>query len=70
MHHVNTYEDDSHLVVDVCAFEDASFITSLKIKDLYSAGDRMPSINGEYQRYVIPLRKPDVTTFSLTTYDI
>lgn len=65
MHHVNTYEDDGHLVVDVCAFEDASFIKSLKIEDLYFSGDRLPSIDGEYQRFVIPLRKPEVMTVSL-----
>jgi len=60
LHHVNTYEEDGHLVVDVCAYSDTSIFESLKIEHIFKmAAEPMPA--PEVWRFALPLEKQEVS---------
>ena len=52
-HHVNAFDDDGELVLDVAAFDDPSVIDALYLDQLES-GD-VPVLEGELRRYRVPL---------------
>jgi carotenoid cleavage dioxygenase-like enzyme len=54
-HHVNAFEDDGDLVVDLLAFEDASVVEALSLQRL-RAGEPIPV--PELRRYRLPLDRP------------
>jgi carotenoid cleavage dioxygenase-like enzyme len=52
-HHVNAFERDGELVVDLCAYDDAGIVQALYLDRLRTAAPRHP---GAYlRRYVLPL---------------
>jgi carotenoid cleavage dioxygenase-like enzyme len=61
-HHVNAYERDAELVIDLCAYDDASIIQALYLDRLRS-GAAAP--NPELRRYRVPLGGGDATGESL-----
>ena len=65
-HHVNTYEDDDQLVVDVFSYRDASVIDMFLFDNLrkVSKGSSLsPLCYPEFQRFVLPLELQVNTTF-------
>ena len=59
-HHVNAFERDGEVVVDVCAYDDAEVIDALYLKRLRSARARVPQ--AQLRRYVLDLRHGRVTS--------
>ena len=61
MHHVNTYEDDGHLVVDVCAYTDNRMLQffnmdNLKeLSELHRLPDNFESQMSKLWRFVLPI---------------
>ncbi len=52
-HHINTYEDSGHVVVDVCDYYNADIVYALSLdSDSFKTGD-FPEIF--VRRYVLPL---------------
>lgn len=58
-HHVNAFEEDGHLVVDLVAYEDAQIITSYYLNRLRDETLEVPF--GQLRRYRIPLRGGSVS---------
>ena len=57
-HHVNAFETDTEIVVDLCGYDDANIIQQLYLHELRAIGDKnfaIPSL----RRYHIPLPFPD-----------
>lgn len=52
-HHVNAFEADDSLIVDIAAFDGPSVVDALFLEDL-TAG-RVPSLDGELRRYRLPV---------------
>lgn len=52
-HHVNAFEEDGWLVVDLATFEDPSVVDALYLEDLATGG--LPTIDGELRRYRLPI---------------
>ncbi|XP_022246246.1 beta,beta-carotene 9',10'-oxygenase-like isoform X2 [Limulus polyphemus] len=59
-HHINAYEENEHIIVDACCYQDASVIKALLVvemekgeKDRKSYGEKILS---QARRYVIPLK--------------
>lgn len=62
-HHVNAYEDDGSIVVDLVAFEDASIVNALGFDQLASGGfDSAPT--GSVRRYRLPVDGAGPVTWS------
>lgn len=54
LHHINAYDDNERIVIDLVAFEDAAIIDSLQIPNLTDDGfDGAPT--GEFRRYKLPI---------------
>lgn len=62
-HHVNAYEDDGAVVVDLATFEEPAVIDALYLEALESAP--LPSVDGELRRYRLPLDGGAVATETL-----
>lgn len=62
-HHTNAYEEDGHLVVDLCAIKSGDVISQFLLKNL-SQGDFQvsPSDLPHHRRYVLPLRTQGTRT--------
>ncbi|KFM61269.1 Beta,beta-carotene 15,15'-monooxygenase, partial [Stegodyphus mimosarum] len=60
-HHINAYEEDEHLVVDMCCYDEGEVINSLYVKALEElfSNPKLPSYPfvSRGKRYVLPLRK-------------
>lgn len=57
-HHINAYEDNGHIIVDLCAFQDARFMEALNMKQLMSeqCEAKFEKIaDPEPRRYVLPI---------------
>ena len=52
-HHINAYEEDGHVIVDLVCFTDAKVLGNMNMNDLRSGS--MPSTNAQARRYVLPL---------------
>lgn len=52
-HHVNAFERDGELVIDVCAYDDAEIIRALYLDRLRAGDSRQP--HAKLRRYVVPL---------------
>ncbi|XP_070533137.1 beta,beta-carotene 15,15'-dioxygenase-like isoform X1 [Ptychodera flava] len=52
-HHVNAYEDDGHIVVDLCAFKDNVMDTAFVEK--MRRGESTPAMGSQVMRFVLPL---------------
>lgn len=52
-HHINTYERDGDLVVDMCVYEDASLIASMSLADART--DSVAYRSGAARRFVLDL---------------
>ena len=62
-HHVNAYEEDNLLIVDICCYDDASVLRELLLKQLQrQLQPKLPP--AELRRFVLPLTIPDVRGFS------
>ena len=57
-HHVNAYEADRSIVLDLIAYPDASVIDALYLENLRSASPALPT--GELRRYRLPFANEDV----------
>ncbi|XP_066304665.1 carotenoid-cleaving dioxygenase, mitochondrial-like [Branchiostoma lanceolatum] len=60
-HHINTYEEDGQLVVDLCCNEDGDGVTALYLENLrsseYPLGDEIVAA----KRYVLPLQAAEAS---------
>lgn len=54
-HHVNAFERDGEVVVDVCAYDDAEIIDALYLKRLRRRGSQVPQ--AQLRRYTLDLRR-------------
>jgi carotenoid cleavage dioxygenase-like enzyme len=57
-HHVNAFEDGAELMIDMCAFDDASIVQSLYLDRLRAGQAPVPS---ELRRYRVPLTGGDAS---------
>src|SRR6218665_2016754 len=73
LHHVNTFEDDGHLVVDLCSYRDASVLQGLKLDTddlLYTRKAHAESTSSELTdqpllwRFVLPISAEKVSLFN------
>nr|XP_042902789.1 beta,beta-carotene 15,15'-dioxygenase-like [Parasteatoda tepidariorum] len=60
-HHINAYEEDDHLVVDLCVFDDGKIVNELYIKaleDFFKNNPHCPNgiLNSRTKRFVLPLK--------------
>lgn len=58
-HTINAFEDDGHLVVDLCSYEDGRVLSNLYIQSLASEYDtngiQANILKSEARRYVLPI---------------
>ncbi|XP_078699399.1 carotenoid-cleaving dioxygenase, mitochondrial-like [Branchiostoma floridae x Branchiostoma belcheri] len=54
-HHINTYEEDGHLVLDLCCFEDARIVKLLYLSHLRRPDDEKSFPEPQCRRYCLPL---------------
>lgn len=68
-HHVNAYEEDDAVVVDLVAYPDAGIVNNLYLEKLRACGARA---NGELRRFRIPLGRGVATreTLSAVTLEL
>lgn len=59
-HHVNAFEQDNEIVLDLSAYPDQSIIDRLYLSELRNTTDRVTS-NGELRRYHVPLNGNSAT---------
>ena len=73
-HHVNAYEEDGHIVMDVIAYDDDNLfkLYSLdQIKKEPGDADYKSNVVGQIRRFVLPLSKKKVIKFNRnSTYAI
>ncbi|XP_076036875.1 beta,beta-carotene 15,15'-dioxygenase-like isoform X2 [Oratosquilla oratoria] len=56
-HHINAYEEDGHLVVDVCAMEDGQAVKQLFLEELGNPDfESKPATMPKPRRFVLPLQ--------------
>ncbi|XP_078599929.1 carotenoid-cleaving dioxygenase, mitochondrial-like [Branchiostoma floridae x Branchiostoma japonicum] len=55
-HHINTYEDDGQLVVDLCCNGPGDSVAALYLENLRGSEGTFDDINTEARRYVLPLQ--------------
>jgi beta,beta-carotene 9',10'-dioxygenase len=67
-HHVNAYDQDGEVVVDICAFEDAAVIEDLYLERLRSG--EQPLASAELTRFRLDLRARSVARERLSDTDI
>ncbi|GBM84663.1 Beta,beta-carotene 15,15'-dioxygenase [Araneus ventricosus] len=65
-HHVNAYEEDGHLVVDIMAFPSSEVMDKFYLKDL-RAGRLNASCKAVFTRFVIPLKSDGKLAENLIT---
>ncbi|XP_014673172.1 PREDICTED: beta,beta-carotene 15,15'-monooxygenase-like [Priapulus caudatus] len=53
-HHINAYEDDGHVVVDMCCYDNTDVIDSFYFKNLHDKDYKMTAL-AEARRLVLPL---------------
>ena len=56
-HTINAYEEDNHIVADICCFQDGTIIEQLNHKSL--SKDSLFNSFPQIRRYVLPLIKSD-----------
>lgn len=67
-HHVNAFERDGELVLDLCAYDDAGIIDALYLDRLRTALPRLP--DATLRRYVLPLTGGDARAEQLAEVSI
>ncbi|XP_078679875.1 carotenoid-cleaving dioxygenase, mitochondrial-like isoform X2 [Branchiostoma floridae x Branchiostoma belcheri] len=60
-HHINTYEEEGHLVVDVCCNEEGDSVTSLYLENLRGGEGTLRDSMIEARRYVLPLQPTEAS---------
>lgn len=63
-HHINAFERDGELIVDLAAYPDASIIEAFYLKRLQDTTSRLPF--GQLRRYRLPLKGSKVTYETLS----
>lgn len=63
-HHINAFERDGELMVDLAAYPDASIIEAFYLKRLQDTASRLPF--GQLRRYRLPLKGSKVTYETLS----
>lgn len=54
-HHANAYEEDGHIIIDLCAYENGDIIKSLELDELKSHGSVWQKFGSQTRRYVLPM---------------
>lgn len=54
-HHVNAFEDDGHVVVDVIAYDDYSLYDMFYLDKLKEQAASNTAVMPKYKRFVLPL---------------
>lgn len=62
-HHINAFEDDGEVVVDLCAYEDASIIEAFELERLRKGNGELPTARP--RRYRVPLGGGDAAWHAL-----
>lgn len=53
-HHINAYEEDDHIVVDMCCYDNTQIIDSFFFKNIFDKDYKMTAL-AEARRLVLPL---------------
>ncbi|XP_066275246.1 carotenoid-cleaving dioxygenase, mitochondrial-like [Branchiostoma lanceolatum] len=61
-HHINTYEEDGQLVVDICCDDKGDGITALYLENLRGADGTLADSIAEAKRYVLPLQTVEASS--------